>query len=266
MSEPEILKAVVMGIVQGLTEFFPVSSTAHLILFPWFFGWGGEVNSLTFDVALHGGTLMALLVFFYRDWMNLLLRDRMLLLYLLLATIPAGLAGVLLKDYVESTLRSPLVIVCTLVGVGILMLLAEGHARARRGKPMSSLSLADSLFIGLAQAVALIPGVSRSGMTITAGLYRDVTRESAARFSFLLSAPVIGGAFLMEGRKLLSASESNGTGLFIVGFVVAFVSGLLAIKFLLSFLKRFPLNAFVYYRFLLAAVIAVFFLRGRFGG
>ncbi|MFA5353535.1 MAG: undecaprenyl-diphosphate phosphatase [Thermodesulfovibrionales bacterium] len=263
MTGPEILQAVVLGVVQGITEFFPVSSTAHLILFPWFFGWEGEVNSLTFDVALHGGTLMALLVFFYKDWLNLILKDRRMLLFLVLATIPAGLAGVLLNDLVESTLRSPLIIVFTLIGVGILMLVAERYAAQRRGKPMDAISLPDALFIGVAQAVALIPGVSRSGMTITAGLFRDVTRESAARFSFLLSAPVIGGAFLLEGRKILASSESNGMGLFAIGFIASFVSGLLAIKFLLSFLKKYPLNAFVYYRFLLAGVIALFFLRVR---
>ncbi|NTU42066.1 MAG: undecaprenyl-diphosphate phosphatase [Nitrospirales bacterium] len=251
-----------MGIVQGITEFFPVSSTAHLILFPWFFGWEGEINSLTFDVALHGGTLMALLVFFYKDWLNLLLRDRRMLLFLILATIPAGVVGVLLNDFVENTLRSPLIIVFTLIGVGILMLVAEKYAAHKRGKTIESISLSDALFIGVAQAVALIPGVSRSGATITAGLFRHVTRESAARFSFLLSAPVIGGAFLLEGRKILDSSEANGMGLFALGFIVSFVSGLLAIKFLLSFLKKYPLNAFVYYRFLLAGVIAVFYLKG----
>ncbi|MBI3592904.1 MAG: undecaprenyl-diphosphate phosphatase [Nitrospirae bacterium] len=246
-----------MGIVQGITEFFPVSSTAHLILFPWIFGWGGELDTLAFDVALHGGTLLALLVCFYKDWIHLITRDRRMLLYIMVAIIPAGVAGILLNKIVEHTLRSPLVIAFSLVGVGIVMLAAEKYAK----KDKERASLADSVIIGIAQAIALIPGVSRSGITITAGLFRNLTRESAARFSFLLSTPVIGGAMLLEGRKLLKSPEFYHLDVVAAGVIASFVSGFFAIKFLLNFLKKHPLNIFVYYRFLLAVIIIAIWLR-----
>lgn len=255
--ETDFFRAIVLGIVQGLTEFLPVSSTAHLILFPWFFGWSGQVDTLAFDVALHGGTLLALLVCFYKDWVNLFLNDRRMLSYILVGVVPAGIAGVLLNKYVESTLRNPLIIVFTLVGFGVLMIVAEKLSRKRK----ECVSLSDSFFIGVSQAVALIPGVSRSGITITAGLFKDLTRESAARFSFLLSTPVIGGAVLLEGRKLVASPEVHHFDIILAGVIASFISGYLAIRFLLGFLKRHPLHVFVYYRFILAAVIAVWWVR-----
>jgi undecaprenyl-diphosphatase len=252
---PDIIKALILGIVQGLTEFFPVSSTAHLILFPWFFGWSGEIDTLTFDVALHGGTLMALLVCFFGQWLDMLTHQRRMLFFIILACVPAGVAGVLLHKVVEHTLRSPLVIAASLVIVGFVMLMAEKDYAKLPRRTLGQMSLIDALFIGLAQAVALIPGVSRSGITITAGISRRITRESAARFSFLLSTPVIGGATLLEAAKLVKHPEAYHLDLFVTGFGAAFVSGVIAIRFLLSFLKEHPLNVFVYYRFTLAAVI-----------
>lgn len=246
-----MFEALVLGVVQGITEFFPVSSTAHLILVPWFFNWSGEVNTLTFDVALHAGTLLALLVCFYNDWLHMALRDRKTLAFILIATIPAALVGVVFKDVVESQLRSPLIIACSTFAFGVLMLVAEKYSTRDRVHA----SFKDSLIIGIAQAIALIPGVSRSGITITAGLFRNLSRESAAKFSFLLSTPVIGGAALLEGRKLVKAPGDYDLDLFAIGFLASFVSGLFAIKFLLRFLKKYPLNIFAYYRFLLAAVI-----------
>ncbi len=249
----ELVEAIILGVVQGITEFFPVSSTAHLILFPWFFNWTGEVNTLVFDVALHAGTLLALLLCFYQDWLDMVFRDRKMLFFILLATIPAGVAGVLFNDMVEHALRSPLLIAFSTVCFGILILLAERYGRKNKERT----SLKDSLFVGVAQAVALIPGVSRSGITMTAGLFSDLSRESAARFSFLLSTPVIGGATLLAGRKLLKGSGHYHLDVFAAGFLAAFVSGFFAIKFLLRFLKNNPLNIFAYYRFLLGAVIIV---------
>ncbi len=256
--DSETAKAIFLGIVQGITEFFPVSSTAHLILFPWFFHWSGEVNTLTFDVTLHAGTLAALLLCFYRDWLHMLSKDRKMFLFIMAATVPAGAAGALFGDIVEHTLRSPLVIAFSTVLFGILMLIAERYNR--RSKERTSFS--DSLIIGIAQAIALIPGVSRSGVTITAGLFRNLTRESAARFSFLLSMPVIGGATLLEGRKLLKSPEQYNLDVFAPGFFAAFISGFFAIKSLLYFLKKYPLNVFAYYRFFLAAVIVFMWARG----
>jgi len=248
-----LFEAIALGIVQGITEFFPVSSTAHLILIPWFFHWSGEVNTLIFDVALHAGTLSALLICFYNDWLHMFLRDRKTLLFILVATIPAGLAGVVFKDLVENQLRSPLIIACSTVAFAVLMLVAERYGKRNSDRA----SFKDWVFIGIAQAIALIPGVSRSGITITAGLFRNLTRESAAKFSFLLSTPVIGGAALLEGRKLFKTPGDYHLDTFAIGFLASFVSGLFAIKFLLRFLRKHPLNIFAYYRFLLAAVIVV---------
>lgn len=246
-----IFEAIALGVVQGITEFFPVSSTAHLILIPWFFHWSGEVNTLIFDVALHAGTLSALLICFYNDWLHMFLKDRKTLLFIIVATIPAGVSGALLKHFIEGQLRSPVIIALSTVVFAMLMLVAERYGK----KNSDRASFKDSLFIGIAQAVALIPGVSRSGITITAGLFKNLTRESAAKFSFLLSTPVIGGATLLEGRKLLKTPGGYHLDTFAIGFLASFISGFFAIKFLLRFLKKYPLNVFAYYRFVLAFII-----------
>lgn len=255
----ELFQAIILGIVQGLTEFLPISSTAHLILFPWLFGWQGQINTLTFDVALHGGTLLALLVCFYRDWINMLLHDRKMLFTILAAIVPAGIAGIAFHDMIEHTLRSPLVIAGSLVFFGWLMIVAEKAGKQAKRK----VSFVDAMIIGCAQAVALIPGTSRSGITITAGLFSNIKRETAARFSFLLSTPVIAGALLLEGRKLLKHPGNYQLDLFAVGFIAAFISGIIAIQFLLWYLKKHPLHSFAYYRFALAVgILVLYFQRG----
>jgi len=247
-----MIEALILGIVQGLTEFLPVSSTAHLILFPWFFGWGGVLDSLTFDVALHAGTLLSLIVCFWKDWVELILRKQKLFMLIMLASVPAGIAGFLLNDYVEHALRSPLVIAVSLVVFGGVMLVAE---KMHKTRPVDSINIADAIIIGLAQAIALIPGVSRSGITISAGLFRGLEREASARFSFLLSTPIIAGAVLLHARKLLKTDADYNMSLFLIGFIAAAISGYAAIKFLMIFLKKYPLNVFAYYRFGLAVVI-----------
>ncbi|HMK50244.1 MAG TPA: undecaprenyl-diphosphate phosphatase [Thermodesulfovibrionales bacterium] len=255
-----MLQALILGIVQGLTEFLPVSSTAHLILFPWFFNWSGEVNTLSFDVALHGGTLLALLLCFWRDWLDLLLRKHALLGLIVLSSIPAGIVGLLLNKFAEHSLRSPILISVMLVAGGLVMLAAE---KIYKYRSMEKITLKDAVFIGAAQAVAILPGVSRSGFTIAAGLFRGLERESAARFSFLLSTPVIGGAFLLHLKGLVVNHADHDSRLFAIGLATSFITGLIAIKFMMSFLKRYPLNVFVYYRFVLAVVIiAGIWLRG----
>ncbi len=262
--EIELFKAAILGIVQGITEFFPISSTAHLIILPWFFGWEGDVNTLTFDTALHGGTLLALILCFYKDWLNLFFGNKRMLLFILIATIPAGLTGIFLKDIVEHSFRNPLLIVLTLIGFGILMLLGERYNKSISSsigsKEFQKITLTDAILIGLAQSIALIPGVSRSGVTITAGLFRNLTRESAARFSFLISTPIIAGATIFQGRDLILNHDSYSLDLFAIGFFSAFISGFFAIKFLLNFLKRHPLYIFVYYRFALAGIILIGYL------
>lgn len=256
----DILKAVALGIIQGVAEFFPISSTAHLILAPWFFGWGGELDTISFDVALHGGTLAALLVYFRNDWINLVSRDRRMLALVVLGTIPGGVAGLFLEKAAEHALRSPLIIVFTLVIVGFVMLAAE--RLGRKEKTDSQMSASDALTIGFAQAVALIPGVSRSGITICAGMFRNYTRESATRFSFLLSTPIIAGAFTLHVYKLLKHPEAHNFDLFIAGFLAAAVSGFFAIGFLINYLRKHPLNFFVYYRWALAVVVLFFWMFG----
>jgi undecaprenyl-diphosphatase len=254
-----MLEAIVLGIVQGFTEFLPVSSTAHLILFPWFFNWSGEVNTLTFDIALHAGTLLALLLCFWRDWMDLILRKQRIFLLIVVASIPAGIAGFFLNDLAEHTLRSPLLISVMLVVVGFVMLITD---KAYKYRNIQNTNMGDAITIGIAQAIAIIPGVSRSGITISAGLFRGFEREASARFSFLLSTPIIAGATVLHFRKAINQG-SHDLQLFAVGLITSFVTGFIAIKFLLHFLRRHPLDLFVYYRFILAVVIiATIWLKG----
>ena len=247
-----MLEAIILGVVQGITEFLPVSSTAHLILFPWFFNWSGEVDTLTFDVALHAGTLFALLLCFWRDWMELVSKKQRMLGLIILASIPAGVTGFLFNDLIENSLRSPFIISMMLIAVGVVMLVAE---KSYKYKGIESTGLKDALVIGIAQAVAIVPGVSRSGITISAGLFRGFEREASARFSFLLSTPIIGGATLLHFKKALGSPANHDLQLFSVGLISSFITGIIAIKFLLHFLKKYPLNLFVYYRFVLSAVI-----------
>jgi len=247
-------EALILGVVQGFTEFLPVSSTAHLILFPWFFNWGGLVDTLTFDVALHAGTLFALLLCFWKDWIGLLLKKHRLLGLIFIASLPAGILGVLFNHIVEENLRRPAVISFSLVAIGLFMLASERISK-KMTKHVDDLTLRDALIIGAAQAVALIPGVSRSGITISSGLFMGMERESAARFSFLLSTPVIAGAVLLHTKKLIGNHTDYDFALFAYGFVASAITGFLAIKFLLNFLRNSPLNVFAYYRFLLAVVI-----------
>jgi undecaprenyl-diphosphatase len=264
-------QALVMGIVQGLTEFLPISSSGHLILVPWFFGWHDRfIDSLAFSVILHMGTLAALLIYFWRDWLSIVPaglasirdrsigddEDRRLAWLLVVATIPAVLLGPVFSDWIESLVRdAPRVAVAMCVGAAILWL-AERWGQRNRG--IDSLSFPGALGIGLAQVVALVPGISRSGVSISGGMFLGLTRESAARFSFLMAAPVVGGAGLWEGRKLLTgeAGVHPDTRVIAIGFLASLMAGLLAIHFMLEFLKRQPTTVFIVYRVLLA--IAVF--------
>jgi len=251
-----MVEAILLGIIQGITEFLPISSSAHLIIVPWFFNWEGVVNSLSFDIALHGGTLIALLLYFRQDWAELIrssLRGEKTLLYIIVATVPAGVAGVLLHDWVEAH-RSPMIIVFTLSAVSALMIASERGYREVSRTGIGEMTLGRALIIGIAQAFALVPGVSRSGITIVAGLTTGMKRQEAARFSFLLGTPVIAGAAMLETGKLIHTGVGD-TSLFFTGILVSACSGYLAIKYLLRFLKTHTLIPFAYYRFLLAFVI-----------
>jgi undecaprenyl-diphosphatase len=248
-----VLESIVLGIVQGITEFFPISSTAHLVVMPWFLGWGGDLNTLTFDVALHGGTLVSLFICFWDDLKGMLGENRRLLFLIAVGTLPAVLGGLSLHDYIEGEFRSPMIIAIMLVVFGGVMYFSE---RFRKERAIEGLSYLDALLIGTAQAVALVPGVSRSGVTISAGLMRGMQRPEALRFSFLLSIPAVAGATLLEGGKLLKSPMQYDLSLFAVGFAASLVSGVIAIKFLLKYLRRHTMNVFVGYRLVLAGVIA----------
>jgi len=247
-----VFESIILGIIQGITESLPVSSTAHLIVFPWFLNWNGVVDTLTFDIALHAGTLLALVIFFWKSWRELLMERQRLLGKILLGSIPAGIAGLLLNDIVAHDLRNPIIICSMLILVGFIMLAAE---KMFTFKTINEMGIRDVLFIGIAQAVAIIPGVSRSGITISAALFRGYDREEAARFSFLLATPVLAGATVLHTGELWKNPELYDYKIFLIGFITSSITGFLAIKFLLKFLRRHTMNLFVYYRFALSIVI-----------
>jgi len=254
----DLAAAALLGIVQGLTEFLPVSSTAHLILVSDLLKLDPERFGLSFDVALHLGTALAVLLYFARTWIGLaadVVRGRWRMPALIvLGTAPAAIAGVLLQSMVERELRGALVVATGLVVGSVVFVAAEAVARQRR--VMTEIGVVDALVVGAAQAIALVPGISRSGITISAGLFREVRREDATRFAFLLATPVILGAgakTLLDARK---AAELLATpDVLAVGFVVSFLSGIAAVAFMVRFLRGHSLNWFVAYRLVLAAAI-----------
>ena len=277
-----VLEAIILGIVQGLTEFIPISSSAHLIIVPWLFDWNDPaLTSLPFDVALHMGTLVAVLAFFAEDWVRLIRAgfaslverrigpdpDRRLAWLLVLGSIPGGIVGVLMQSTIEGWFHqanhpikpAAMVAMAVIIALlGLALFLAE--LLARHVRRMDSLSLKDGLIVGFAQALAIFPGVSRSGSTITAGLAIGLKREDAARFSFLLSAPIIAGAGLKSLLDIYDAYQANTLAhnelvLFPVGVIAAAISGYLTIKYLLRYLQRNSTNVFVYYRWALAILI-----------
>jgi undecaprenyl-diphosphatase len=281
----EFLAAAVLGIVQGLTEFLPISSSAHLILVPWLLGWKPE--GLVFDVSLHVGTALAILCYFWRDWV-LLAREgilgvitgkpfgnaeRKLAWFIVVGTLPAAAIGLLFEKKVEESLRSPLVTVGTLAALGFVLYVAD--RRSGHWRSMDQFTWVDSILIGISQAIALIPGVSRSGITMSTALFRNADRSSAARFSFLLATPVIVGAGLLEGWHLVRAlwvpvSAAPGGaaepviinwGVLALGATCAAVTGFLCIRFFFRYLQTRTFLPFVMYRFALAAVVLIFYFR-----
>ncbi len=257
------LQVIVLAIVQGLTEFLPISSSGHLVLVPYLVDWADQ--GLAFDVAVHFGSLVAVCVFFREDIMGLLRGGLQLLggdftrpqsnmaLAIALGTVPAALAGLLFASWIEANLRDPAVIVYTLAGYGILMALADRLAPSRRD--ISSVRIRDAIIIGCAQALALVPGTSRSGVTITAGRLLGFERADAARFSFLLSAPVILLATLFKGIELVLGDAAVAWDQLALGAAVSAVVAYLSIEFFMRFVSRIGLAPFAVYRLLLAAVI-----------
>ncbi len=256
-----IFEAIILGIVQGLTEFIPVSSSGHLVIFHALFGI--EENGLAFDVALHIGTLTALAIFFYKDLLLLAKgilgrNDHKGLAWLLVgATIPAVFMGVLLQDVAETSFRSAALVAVNLILVAFFMLAAEGYARRHYENKTTLLQtkVSQAAVIGVAQAVALVPGVSRSGITITAGVFAGLDRVSATRFSFLLAIPITLGAIVKIMSDGGGQALSQQPSIFLAGILSALVSGLFAIRFLIRYLSKHDLTIFAYYRIVLGVCI-----------
>jgi undecaprenyl-diphosphatase len=263
------VQALVLGILQGLGEFLPISSSGHLIVVPWLLGWPPQ--GLSFDVALHLGTLAAVVYAFAGDWWRLLTGAGKGLLagrpfaspegrqlgLLALASVPAAVAGVLLDRWAESTFRSPLLVAATMAVMGAVLFAADRRAE---GAALDGVSLRDALLIGTAQALALVPGVSRSGATISMALFLGYRREPAARFSFLLATPITFGAAVMKVPHLFADGDPLPV---VLGMAAAAVVGLLSIRVLLAYVRTRDYRPFAYYRFAFAAlVVAVFLARG----
>jgi undecaprenyl-diphosphatase len=278
-----IYQAVVLAIIQGLAEFIPVSSSGHLIIVRRLLGWNelSPAHELTFDVALHFGTLLSVLFYFRRTWFQIVRaafggkvvrfseaggsdvnlsadeqrEERLLLWFLAIATIPGAIAGKLLESSAEDYFREHIFLIAgALIVVGLLMWL--GEKVSHNDKPLTRISLVDALIVGCAQAAALMPGVSRSGATITAGLFRNMTREAAVRFSFLLSTPIIAGAALLKAHELHKEGLPPGMHApFIVGILVSAIVGYGAIAWLIRFLQSHSLKIFVVYRVVFGIIV-----------
>ncbi len=251
---------VILGILQGLTEFLPVSSSAHLTIIPWLFGWKDQ--GLAFDVALHLGTLLALLIYYGKDWIAMLnsvfkggRKERRLLLFLIVASIPGAIFGLLFEKQAETIFRSPLLIACTMTALGLLLLVADRSRKLRR--TVDDMTLGDAFLIGLSQAFAIIPGVSRSGITITTGLALKMRREDAANFSFLMATPIIAGAGLFKAHELVRNGLDSALA---AGFIASTVFGLLAISVLINYVRRRSYQPFVWYRIAFAIVVVIAYL------
>ena len=281
------IQAIVLGIVQGLTEFIPISSSAHLIIVPWLFHWSSP--SLAFDISLHLGTLISLLWFFITDWIHLLkagissiferkIRNdpyRKLAWQIVLGCIPGAIVGVLFESQIEElfhkpdvpvTMQAMLAMAGIIILLGVLLFIAERVAKHR--KNLYELSMKNAMLIGLAQALSIFPGVSRSGSTITAGLAAGLRREDAARFSFLLGAPLVAGAGIIGAIDVFTQLSAEGLApsellFYLIGFITSAIVGYLCIKLMLRFLQKNSTDIFVYYRFALAVmIIGVALIRG----
>lgn len=260
-----IFQAIVLGVVQGVTEFLPISSTAHLRIVPALLGWGDP--GAAFSAIIQLGTVAAVIIYFWRDLLKLAAAfftglahrkpfetvDARLAWYVLIGTIPVGIAGILFKKAIEGSLRSLYVIAAAMMALGVVLFLAERLAQHQRS--ISEMTMRDGIIIGLCQAVALIPGSSRSGTTITGGLALGLKREDAARYSFLLSIPANTAAGIFQLKQILHAVDRPSTTILTVGTVVSFAVGMLAIAGLLRFLRTRTTLVFVVYRLLMGGAL-----------
>ncbi len=253
-------QAIILGLFQGLGEFLPISSSAHLVLIPWLFHWTDP--GLTFDIALHIGTLIAVIIYFWKDWIRLVTQgfaapgttDGRLFWYLLIATVPGAVVGYALEKKAETIFRTPLLIAVALIVMGAILYWAE--SKSAKKDDLSNITLRTSFLIGLSQALAIIPGVSRSGITMTTGLFSGLNREAAARFSFLLSTPIILGAAIIKLPHLVRHPEVIDAN-FVIGMVVACITGIASIRFLLRYVQTKTFLPFVWYRFTIGVVVII---------
>jgi undecaprenyl-diphosphatase len=253
-----LFQAALLGLVQGLGEFLPISSSAHLVLVPWFFGWTDP--GLAFDVALHTGTLVAVVLYFWKDWWRLIIKgftdvrsaEGRLFWYLAAASVPGAIVGYLLEKKAETVFRSPVLIALMLIVMGVLLYWAD--RRSAKNIEINNIAFGTSILIGISQALAIIPGVSRSGITMTTGLWMGLTRIGAARFSFLLSTPIIFGAAMVKLPHVISDS-SMMTAEFAVGMFVSFVAGIVSIGFLLRYVQTKDFLPFAWYRLILGVLV-----------
>ncbi|MEE8299508.1 MAG: undecaprenyl-diphosphate phosphatase [Thermodesulfobacteriota bacterium] len=262
------MQSIILGAIQGITEFFPVSSTAHLVLLPWFFSWTDQ--GLPFNVALHMGSLIAIIYYFWRDWILIIKEFLQSVLkgsfegrpngktglYLVIATVPGALAGLLFEEYAAGLLRHPLSIAFSLSFFGVILYFSDRVSK--KNKTVGEMNIVDCIIIGLSQALAIIPGVSRAGITITGAMFRNLNREEAAKFSFLLGAPLIAGAGVFEARHLEYSAVMSVP--FIAGVLASAVFAFLAIKYLLRFVRKSSYTVFVIYRLGLAVLITFLYL------
>ncbi len=260
-----IFQAIILGVVQGLTELLPISSSAHLNIIPWILGWDKIlefVNSFEgFDVALHFGTLLAIVLFFFKDWIELIKGGYKLAIkkekttqgkmfwYIVLATIPGGIIGFLLDHFLEDLLTKPIIIAIALIVMGIVLYIVDKNAKSNT--KYEDMSLKQTFLIGFSQALAFIPGVSRSGVTMTTGRLMGVDRESTAKYSFLLSTPIVFAATLYKLKDFVFSVP------FFIGIFVSFLVGILVIKFLLQYLKKGSFKFFAIYRVIIGIIIIV---------
>lgn len=259
-----IIQSIILGIVQGLTELLPISSSAHLFLIPWIMEWNIPES---FDVALHFGTLLAIALFFAKDWIELIKggykqvvkkeksTEGRMFWYLVIATIPGGIIGFVLDHYAEDFLTQPLIIAIALIVMGILLYVVDKYAKSET--KYEDMTFKQTFLIGLSQALAFIPGVSRSGVTMTTGRIMGVDRESTAKYSFMLSAPIVLGATLYKLKDFVFNIP------FFVGVIVSFLVGIFVIKFLLEYLKKGSFKGFAIYRVIVGILVIVAIIMGR---
>lgn len=265
-----IIQSIILGIVQGLTELLPISSSAHLFLIPWIFNWSIPES---FDVALHFGTLLAIGIFFFKDWIALIKggynmaikkeksTEGRMFWYIVIATIPGGIIGFVLDKYAESILTQPLIIAIALIIMGIILYVIDKNAK--KETDYENLSFKQTFIIGLSQSLAFIPGVSRSGVTMTTGRALGIKREAVAKYSFMLSAPIVLAATLFKLKDFIEyflVANSVGIIAFILGVLLSFIVGIFVIKFLLEYLKKGSFKIFAIYRVIVGVIIIAIYL------